>query len=695
MRVRGAAEGATQRASAGRSTNCLSVRRKSAPTAPSIARWSHVSVIVIVGSALKSPSRTTTRSSVEPVARIATCGGLRTAMNCSTPNMPRFEIVNVPPSRSSCWSVLLRARSTTAPRSAAICAIVLSCASRITGTTSPCGAATAIPTFALGWMWISPSTKCALTSRCRISAAALTRVSTSVMVGRSSGWSSRSRSTSASASVMSAETVSWKTGACHAAVSRLAIVLRTFESWRTSTCPKSWRRDGAAGAVAARSTSSATTRPSGPVPRICARSMPRSRAIRRASGDALIRPPSLVWTGHESWTTGVSALAGRSSFGACLSFGFCSFGWAPFPETATASPSSPITAIVLPTSTSPSDTAIFSRTPDASASTSCVTLSVSSSYRGSPFSTCSPSDFSHLTIVPDSIPCPSRGSLTSVAISSDRAIDRREHVVRVWNAPLLHHRRERQRRELGADALDRRVEPVERAVLDHRGDLRAEAHARDRLVCDDAAVRLLHGFNQRLLVERLQRARIDDLDGDALSFRLLRRAHRLVHEAAGRDHGYVLALPVHARLAEGDRLELVGDFFLDPVQRAVLEEDDGIVVVDRRPEQSAHVGRRRREHHLQPRDVHEPRLELLRVLRARAPACAALRADRQRHFQLPAGHVAVLRGLVDDLLGRERQEVLVHHFDDGAHALHRRADAGADQRHLRDRRVADSLDRKS
>jgi hypothetical protein len=35
--------------------------------------------------------------------------------------------------------------------------------------------------------------------------------------------------------------------------------------------------------------------------------------------------------------------------------------------------------IVLPTSTSPSGIAIFNRTPDASASTSCVTLSVSSS----------------------------------------------------------------------------------------------------------------------------------------------------------------------------------------------------------------------------------------------------------------------------------------------------------------------------
>src|SRR6185437_12167021 len=98
-----------QSASAGSSTNVFTVRRKSAAAAPSTARWSTVRVIVIIGLATSSPSRTTGRSSVAPTARIAACGGLSTAVNCSTPNMPRFEIVNVPPSRSCCWS-LPRAR---------------------------------------------------------------------------------------------------------------------------------------------------------------------------------------------------------------------------------------------------------------------------------------------------------------------------------------------------------------------------------------------------------------------------------------------------------------------------------------------------------------------------------------------------------------------------------------------------------
>ena len=100
--------------------------------------------------------------------------------------------------------------------------------------------------------------------------------------------------------------------------------------------------------------------------------------------------------------------AGASPFSPC----------APATSAETSSSWAPMMPTVVPTSTSPSATTIFSRTPSDSASTSCVTLSVSSSKRGSPFVTASPSVFSQRTIVPDSMPWPSRGSLTSVAISS-------------------------------------------------------------------------------------------------------------------------------------------------------------------------------------------------------------------------------------------------------------------------------------
>src|SRR5262245_29363055 len=169
---------------------------------------------------------------------------------------------------------------------------------------------------------------------------------------------------------------------------------------------------------------------------------------------------------------------------------------------------------VVPTSTSPSAMTIFRRTPSDSASTSWVTLSVSSSYSGSPFATASPSVLSQRTIVPDSMPCPSLGSLTSEAIelpARDRPADRGEDVVGVRNHPLLHPRSEREGRELRADPLDRSVEPVERPVLDHGGELRPESAAGDRLVGGDAPRRLLHRVEDRLPVEREERARVDDL----------------------------------------------------------------------------------------------------------------------------------------------------------------------------------------
>ena len=101
---------------------------------------------------------------------------------------------------------------------------------------------------------------------------------------------SRSRATSAFARVMSTEAWRLKTGIVHASVSRLAIVRRTLVSSRRSASPTAIGAGAAAGAASARSTSSATIRPSGPVPRMVERSIPRSRAIRRASGDAFTRP---------------------------------------------------------------------------------------------------------------------------------------------------------------------------------------------------------------------------------------------------------------------------------------------------------------------------------------------------------------------------------------------------------------------
>ena len=134
----------------------------------------------------------------------------------------------------------------------------------------------------------------ALTAVWRVSATAASFTSRSFTVGFASPSAMRSTSfsRSASASVMSAETPSWKTGAVQASVRRRAIVLRTEVSCTTSTSPGGIATGaiGAGAPAAARSTSSARIRPSGPVPWIDARSTPRSRAILRASGLAFTRP---------------------------------------------------------------------------------------------------------------------------------------------------------------------------------------------------------------------------------------------------------------------------------------------------------------------------------------------------------------------------------------------------------------------
>jgi hypothetical protein len=116
--------------------------------------------------------------------------------------------------------------------------------------------------------------------------------------------------------------------------------------------------------------------------------MPRSRAIRRASGDALTRPSARAGSVGSAAVTcseplvdacfpcsRSSSRAGAREPSSCTD----SSAFASGSGAETCSPSSPITAIVWPTGTSPSATAICSRTPEASASTSWVTLSVSSS----------------------------------------------------------------------------------------------------------------------------------------------------------------------------------------------------------------------------------------------------------------------------------------------------------------------------
>ena len=119
----------------------------------------------------------------------------------------------------------------------------------------------------------------------------------------------------------------------------------------------------------------------------------------------------------------------------------------------------------------------------------------------------------------------------------------------------------------------------------------------------------------------------------------------------------------------------------------MLEEDHRIVVADRLDQETLGLIGVGRQHHLQPRDVGEHRVEALAVLRGGAEAGAVHGADHQRGHRLAAEHVAELGRLVEDLVEADPHEVDEHQFDDRAEPGGRGARRGADERDLGEMRV--------
>ena len=169
-----------------------------------------------------------------------------------------------------------------------------------------------------------------------------------------------------------------------------------------------------------------------------ARSSPSCLASRRASGDAIMRPPPSAATAVDAGCDGAVGAAapgvepGRSSrstissaFGAdggASAFGGSALSAPPLGACteAASSPSSAISPITWLTGTSaePSGTTILASTPSSTASTSMVALSVSISAMMSPDLIGSPSFFSHLAMLPFSIVGERAGMRMSMAMAA-------------------------------------------------------------------------------------------------------------------------------------------------------------------------------------------------------------------------------------------------------------------------------------
>src|SRR5258705_1865399 len=220
-----------------------------------------------------------------------------------------------------------------------------------------------------------------------------------------------------------------------------------------------------------------------------------------------------------------------------------------------------ITASTVPTGTVvPGSTRIALSTPLAMAGISVVTLSVSTSKSGSSALTGSPTFLYQLATVPSVTVSPSCGMITSIvslpfgsrgaariqaaAHFRDDAHDRGHHrVLELIGGGQRHVRR--------GDPDDRPLERAENLLLDDRGDLRAPA-AQPRVFFDgEHAPSARRVREQRLGVERHERAHVDHGRRDSvLGCKRLRGLQRPRDHGGERDHGDVLAFAQHLRFSE-------------------------------------------------------------------------------------------------------------------------------------------------
>ena len=198
---------------------------------------------------------------------------------------------------------------------------------------------------------------------------------------------------------------------------------------------------------------------------------------------------------------------------------------------------------------------------------------------------------------------------------------------------------------------------------------------------------LAHRSQHRLAVPRPEGAQVDHLHRHALFRQRLGRRMSVADHGRPGDHGGIAALADDPCAAELARRLVLAELFLKAPKVLVLQIDHRIVAADRRLEQAQIVARRRRRDHGQARDMHIPGFQRLRVLRGRRAPHAHRLAHDQRHAALPAEHVAGLRRLVHELVHGAEREIGEAHLHHRARARQRRADSGAEDRGLGNRRV--------
>ncbi len=229
----------------------------------------------------------------------------------------------------------------------------------------------------------------------------------------------------------------------------------------------------------------------------------------------------------------------------------------------------------------------------------------------------------------------------------------------------------------------------EAALHDAGRDLGAKPAGQRRLVHDHAPSGLPDARLDRIDVEGVDGAQVDELDAAAA---LLDRLHALHDAGAPAHHRELRAFAHHTRLADRDRVLVLGHLLAEgPVDALGLEEDHRIGIADRADQQSLRVVGGAWHHHLDAGLVRVDRLRRVAVQLRRVDSAADGHADRHRHGELTARAGAHACGVRADLVVRGTEEAVELDLGHRAQSSHREADRGADDAALGQRRVDDAV----
>src|SRR5690349_10462672 len=163
-----------------------------------------------------------------------------------------------------------------------------------------------------------------------------------------------------------------------------------------------------------------------------------------------------------------------------------------------------------------------------------------------------------------------------------------------------------------------------------------------------------------------------------------------MHHGGVGDHTQVAPVAGYARLAQRHDVVFRRNFFLDTsVKILVLEKNNRVVIADRGLDQALGIVGAGRTDNFYARNVHEPHLRILRVIRSAVNIAAAGTADNDWGRRAPT--IVRFGNHINDLVESASDEIHELKLRDRTHAGKRGSEGGANYCRFRDGSVDDAF----